>query len=47
MKPIRSFIVFSAVFLIFLNRTFAQVSINSDGSSADSSAMLDVKSSLK
>lgn len=47
MKSIRSFIVFSAVFMLFLNRPAAQVSINSDGSLPDSSAMLDVKSSAK
>jgi hypothetical protein len=47
MKPFRSTILFAAVFIIFLNRTAAQVSVNSDGSSPDSSAMLDVKSSTK
>lgn len=43
----KTLILMTIVSLMALNQSFSQVAINSDGTSADSSAMLDVKSSTK
>ena len=43
----KKLILFLLISLIFCNLLFSQVGINSDGSSPNNSAMLDVKSSNK
>jgi len=44
MKILRLFI---ASFLLLTNQSFSQVAINSDGNSADTSAILDISSTTK